>query len=74
MEKPEDFLSGLLLPLFFAISGLRTNVLAIKGGKTWGPLFLIIILSCLGKVVGTVIVALFHRIPYREGFTLGLLI
>lgn len=73
MEKLEDFVSGLLLPLFFAISGLRTNVFAIKGGETWGLLFLIIILSCLGKVIGTVIVAFFHRIPYREGFTLGLL-
>ncbi|CAM9003141.1 unnamed protein product [Rhodiola kirilowii] len=73
IEKLEDFVSGLLLPLFFAISGLRTNIDAIKGGKTWGILFLIIALSCLGKIAGTVLVALFHRIPYREGITLGLL-
>ncbi|BBN70358.1 cation/hydrogen exchanger 15 [Prunus dulcis] len=73
IEKLEDFVSGLLLPLFFAISGLRTNVSSIQGPGTWGILLLVIFLACVGKIAGTVIVCLFYQMPFDEGFTLGLL-
>uniref|UniRef100_A0A0D3D496 Uncharacterized protein n=1 Tax=Brassica oleracea var. oleracea TaxID=109376 RepID=A0A0D3D496_BRAOL len=74
IENLEDFVSGLLLPLFFAISGLKTNVAAIQGPATWVTLFLVIFLACTGKVIGTVVVAFFHGMPVREGITLGLLL
>ncbi|KAL0655582.1 hypothetical protein Bca4012_076166 [Brassica carinata] len=74
IEKLEDFVYGLLLPLFFAISGLKTNVAAIQGPATWVTLFLVIFLACTGKVIGTVFVAFFHGMPVREGITLGLLL
>lgn len=73
VEKLEDFVSGVLLPLFFAISGLRTNAAAIKGATTWGYLFLVIILACIGKIVGTVAVAVYYQIGIREGTSIGLL-
>ncbi|KAJ0097095.1 hypothetical protein Patl1_27971 [Pistacia atlantica] len=73
IEKLEDFVSGLLLPLFFAISGLKTDIGAIQGTFTWGILVLVIILACAGKIVGTLIVATFYQMPAREGVTLGLL-
>ncbi|RVW86869.1 Cation/H(+) antiporter 15 [Vitis vinifera] len=73
IEKLEDFVSGLLLPLFFAISGLKTDVTKIHGALTWGFLFLVIILACAGKIAGTLIVALFYQMPLREGIVLGLL-
>ncbi|XVE78925.1 hypothetical protein DITRI_Ditri14bG0017200 [Diplodiscus trichospermus] len=73
IEKLEDFVSGLLLPLFFAISGLKTDIAAINGGRTWGILALVIFLSCAGKIAGTVIVTSFYQMPLSEGFTLGLL-
>ncbi|XVF14812.1 hypothetical protein REPUB_Repub09cG0093600 [Reevesia pubescens] len=73
IEKLEDFVSGLLLPLFFAINGLKTDIAAIKGGQTWGMLALVIFLSCAGKVAGTIVVTTFYQMPLNEGFTLGLL-
>ncbi|XP_010277628.1 PREDICTED: cation/H(+) antiporter 15-like [Nelumbo nucifera] len=73
IEKLEDFVSGLLLPLFFAISGLRTDFWSINGFGTWGPLGILIILSCIGKVVGTTLVGLFFQMPIREGISLGML-
>ncbi|KAF8404351.1 hypothetical protein HHK36_009234 [Tetracentron sinense] len=73
IERLEDFVSGLLLPLFFAISGLRTDVGAIQGIANWGYLLLVIILACAGKVAGTLVVALFYKMPFREGIALGLL-
>lgn len=73
IEKLEDFVSGLLLPLFFALSGLKTNVTAIQGATTWGVLMLVIVLACVGKVAGTLLVSIFYQMPMREGMTLGLL-
>lgn len=73
IEKLEDFVSGLLLPLFFAISGLKTEISAIDGIGTWAILVLVIVLACAGKIAGTVLVTLYYRIPIHEGITLGLL-
>ncbi|XP_074308608.1 cation/H(+) antiporter 15 [Silene latifolia] len=73
IEKLEDFVSGLLLPLFFAISGLKTDVRNVRGTNTWWNLMIVILLACIGKVAGTTAVACFYKMPLREGITLGLL-
>ncbi|PIA54284.1 hypothetical protein AQUCO_00900673v1, partial [Aquilegia coerulea] len=75
IEKLEDFVSGLLLPLFFAISGLRTDItlLAKQENNHWGYLLLIVVLACAAKVGVTLLVALYYRMPYHEGLALGLL-
>ncbi|KAH0645898.1 hypothetical protein KY284_033782 [Solanum tuberosum] len=73
IERLEDFVSGLLLPLFFAISGLKTEISAIDSAATWGVLCVVIILACAGKVIGVVIVTLYYKMPFHEGLSLGLL-
>lgn len=73
IERIEDFVSGLLLPLFFASSGLKTNVAKIKGVKAWGLLALVITTACAGKILGTFVVAMMFMMPARESLTLGLL-
>ena len=73
IEKLEDFVSGLLLPLFFAISGLKTDIRTIRHPSTWGYLFLVIFLACAGKVIGTLLMSLIYRMTVREGVTLGFL-
>lgn len=73
IERLEDFVSGLLLPLFFAISGLKTSIGAIDGADTWGILALVIVLACAGKIAGTLLVALLYQMPFYDGVTLGLL-
>ncbi|XP_061346822.1 cation/H(+) antiporter 15-like [Gastrolobium bilobum] len=73
VEKLEDFISGLLLPLFFAISGLKTNLGLINRLFTWAILIILVVLACIGKIVGTVIVALSYQMSLSEGAALGLL-
>ncbi|OVA01157.1 Cation/H+ exchanger [Macleaya cordata] len=74
VEKLEDLVAGLLVPLFFAISGLRTNVLSLKNDKLqWGLLMLVALLCSLAKTFGTFLAALFYQMPFREAFSLGLL-
>lgn len=73
MERVEDFVVGLLLPLYFASSGLKTNVATISGAKGWGILALVIATACAGKIVGTFVTAVACRIPAREAMTLAVL-
>ncbi|KAJ4770324.1 Cation/H(+) antiporter 19 [Rhynchospora pubera] len=73
IEKVEDFISGLFLPLYFVSSGLKTNVATIQGAKSWGLLVLVIFNACLGKIGGTYLTARLARVPAREAITLGFL-
>ncbi|KAI3468657.1 hypothetical protein Pfo_025320 [Paulownia fortunei] len=69
----EDLVSGLFLPLYFVSSGLKTNVATIQGAQSWGLLVLVIFTACFGKIVGTVLVSLFCKVPFKEALTLGFL-
>ncbi|ERN03206.1 cation/H(+) antiporter 19 [Amborella trichopoda] len=73
IEKIEDLVSGLFLPLYFVSSGLKTDVTTIQGAQSWGLLVLVIVTACFGKVLGTVGVSLAFRVPFREALALGFL-
>ncbi|XP_020590906.1 cation/H(+) antiporter 19-like [Phalaenopsis equestris] len=73
IEKVEDLISGLFLPLYFVSSGLKTNVATISGGISWALLFLVIFNACLGKIGGTILASLVMKIPHREALALGFL-
>ncbi|WOG86336.1 hypothetical protein DCAR_0205538 [Daucus carota subsp. sativus] len=73
VEKVEDLVSGLLLPLYFVSSGLKTDVTTIQGAQSWGLLALVIFTACFGKIVGTVVVSLLSKVPFQEAIALGVL-
>ncbi|CAA2938511.1 cation H(+) antiporter 18-like [Olea europaea subsp. europaea] len=73
VEKVEDLVSGLFLPLYFVSSGLKTNVATIQGAQSWGLLVLVIFTACFGKIVGTVVVSMLYKVPFKEAVTLGFL-
>ncbi|KAJ8526977.1 hypothetical protein K7X08_029454 [Anisodus acutangulus] len=73
VEKVEDLVSGLFLPLYFVSSGLKTNVATIQGAQSWGLLVLVIFTACFGKIVGTIVVSLLCKLPIQEAVTLGFL-
>ncbi|XP_030954103.1 cation/H(+) antiporter 18-like [Quercus lobata] len=73
VEKVEDLVSGLFLPLYFVSSGLRTNIATIQGLQSWGLLVLVIFTACFGKIFGTLLVTLLCKAPLREALTLGFL-
>ncbi|KAF6154617.1 hypothetical protein GIB67_013225 [Kingdonia uniflora] len=73
LEKLEDFVTTLLLPLYFAISGLRTDISSVNGKGDYGFFIAIIVLACVGKVAGTLLIALYYKMPFREAFVLALL-
>ncbi|GAB4856927.1 Cation/H(+) antiporter 20 [Ancistrocladus abbreviatus] len=73
IKRIEDFVSTLLLPLYFASSGLKTDVAKINGAEAWGLLVLVISTACAGKILGTFLVAMLCTIPVRESLALGVL-
>ncbi|KAL8556632.1 hypothetical protein ACS0TY_004182 [Phlomoides rotata] len=73
VEKVEDLVCGLFLPLYFVSSGLKTNVATIQGAQSWGLLVLVIVTACVGKIVGTLLVSLLCKIPFKEALTLAFL-
>lgn len=73
VEKIEDLVMGLLLPLYFVMSGLETDITTIHGVKSWGRLALVIVTACFGKIVGTVSAALLGKVGLRDSLVLGVL-
>nr|GMD72523.1 cation/H(+) antiporter 18-like [Ipomoea batatas] len=73
VEKVEDLVSGLFLPLYFVSSGLKTDVATIRGAQSWGLLVLVIVTACFGKIVGTIVASLLCKMPINEALSLGFL-
>lgn len=70
-EKTEDFVLIFLLPIFFAYSGLRTQIGLLNNPETWLLCGLVIAVAIAGKYVGTYVAARVCKIPKREASALG---
>jgi Kef-type K+ transport system membrane component KefB len=72
-QRVEDFVLTLLLPLFFAYTGLRTNV-GLLGRSSLILITLgLIAVAILGKFGGTLIAARTMNLPWRNSAALGAL-
>ncbi|KAJ2081040.1 K(+)/H(+) antiporter [Coemansia sp. RSA 988] len=72
-EKIEDTVQIFFLPIYFALSGLKTNLSDLNDGKTWGLLILICFVAFFGKIVGCTLAARFSKFTWRESLTIGFL-
>ena len=68
-----DSVTILLLPAFFAYTGLRTQIGLVSGAEAWLACGLIIFVATLGKFGGTVIAARTAGIGWRDSAALGTL-
>ncbi len=73
LDRFETITITLLLPLFFAFTGLRTNIGLAKGPAMWGYCALIILVATLGKLGGTMAAARLTGMGWREATGLGAL-
>jgi Kef-type K+ transport system membrane component KefB len=73
VEKLEGVTVGVLLPLFFALTGLRTNFLFGPGAGAWLDLLLILLVAVSSKWGGTMAGARFKGMAWREACQLGLM-
>jgi Kef-type K+ transport system membrane component KefB/nucleotide-binding universal stress UspA family protein len=72
-ERLEDVAVVLLLPIFFAYSGLRTQVGLLNSADAWAMCGLIILLACLGKFGGSAVAARLTGLRWREASAVGVL-
>ncbi|KAI4267318.1 MAG: hypothetical protein LQ337_008410 [Flavoplaca oasis] len=56
-EKIEDLVAVFFLPLYFALSGLSTNIGLLDSGITWAYVVAVIVIAFVGKFVGGTIAA-----------------
>ena len=73
LKKFESIAMVLLLPLFFAFTGLRTSIQLIHGVEMWFICLAIIIVAIIGKVSGTMFAARAAGINWREAAGIGIL-
>jgi Kef-type K+ transport system membrane component KefB len=73
MEKLRDVTVVLLLPLFFAFTGLRTSLGLVSGWELWGWTLAILAVAVVGKIGGCVLAARWTGLEWREAGALGVL-
>lgn len=72
-EKIEDLVSVLFLPLYFALSGLNTNIGLLDGGIAWAYVVGVIAVAFFGKLAGGTLAARANGLVWRESLTIGVL-
>jgi Kef-type K+ transport system membrane component KefB/nucleotide-binding universal stress UspA family protein len=72
-EKIEDFTVIVLLPIFFAYTGLKTHIGLLNTGELWFLTGLIILVACAGKFGGSTLAARACRLGWRESSAIGIL-
>jgi Kef-type K+ transport system membrane component KefB len=70
-EKIEDFVSVLFLPLYFAYSGLGTNLGLLNSGITWAYVVAITAIAFIAKIAGGTLAARANKLLWRESFAVG---
>ncbi len=72
-ERLETFSSVLLLPLFFAFTGLRTEIGLLNDVPSWLACLGIIAVAIVGKLGGSMVAARFTGMSWSDSFGLGAL-
>jgi len=70
-EKIEGFSSAALLPLFFVFTGLRTQVTLLNDRAGWLMCLAIIGVAVVGKLGGSMLMARWTKMSWRDSFAIG---
>ncbi len=73
IEKIEDVALVLFLPIFFVISGLKTEIGLIDNSNLWELTGIIIAVAIAGKFIGSAAAAKFVGQSWKDSLTLGTL-
>jgi Kef-type K+ transport system membrane component KefB len=73
IEKLETAMLLLLIPLFFALTGLRTNLLFSAGAGAYGDLLLVLLVAIASKWGGSLLGARAKGMSWQDASQLGLM-
>ena len=71
--RMESLVGVLLLPVFFAFTGLRTQIGLLDSARDWLICGGIVLVATLGKLGGTTLAARAFGVPWRDAGALGIL-
>jgi Kef-type K+ transport system membrane component KefB len=72
-ERLESLSTVFLLPLFFAFTGLRTEIGLLTDASSWAICGAIILVAIAGKLVGSMLAARWTGSSWHDAFVLGAL-
>lgn len=72
-NKIGDFVMTILLPLYFALSGLKTDVTQIQSGTDGAMVVLVCVVATVGKLIGAGVPSLVAGLPFREASVVAVL-
>lgn len=74
VERMEKLILIFTLPLYFAISGLKTDITTIKTNEEAGMAILVIVIATFSKFIGCGFTAFFiSKLPFRESCAIAVL-
>jgi Kef-type K+ transport system membrane component KefB len=73
VERIESLSLALLLPLFFALTGLHTRIDLLAGRSMWGYTVAIVATAVLGKLTGAALTARATGMNWKDSLGLGVL-
>lgn len=73
IEKVEDVALVILLPLFFVLTGLRTQIGLLNDAHAWMITGVIIMIAIAGKFLGSALAARFMKQSWKDSLTIGVL-
>jgi Kef-type K+ transport system membrane component KefB len=74
LEKPLRTASGLLLPAFFVLIGLRTQVTLVAGAANWAIALAILLSASAGKLGASAVAARTVGFSWRDALAIGALL
>src|SRR6478609_9259665 len=72
-DRIEDVVRVMLLPAFFAFTGLRTELGLLGGANDWWICLVIVAVASFGKFGGSYVAARLTGLPWRDASALGIL-
>ncbi len=72
-ERLETFTTVLLLPLFFAFTGLRTQIGLLADLQSWSLCLIVILVAVAGKFGGSALAARWTGISWKDSLAIGVL-
>lgn len=74
VERIEDFIMGIMMPVFFAVCGIRTNLASLATDDvSWMVIAVVIILLSSTKIVSTLFASFFTNLKAKEAAIVGVL-
>jgi Kef-type K+ transport system membrane component KefB len=70
-SRMRDFVAVFFLPVFFTLTGLRTDISSMSGHSAWIVGIVVVLVACVGKFGGCCFAGKLSGLTWREAFSVG---